>query len=239
MTREISVAEIIDVFPDFRVASVMAESLTNPRDRDPELDALIAEREAAAFAEWQDHELSQIPGIAAWRAAYRAFGIKQNRYRSAIERLIKNVKAGTPLARVNTLVDIYNIVSVTHVLPIAANDLGHVVFPVTFRRARAGDEFVDMSDLSEDGIVEPEAPPPEEIVYADALKLLCRRWNWRQDARSLITPATTRALITIQANGVGDVEAAASDLAELIARFCGGRCRTTVLDRDRPRADLA
>jgi len=239
MTREVALTDIIAEFPAFRVAAVLAEGLTNARDRDPALDALIAEREAVVRAQWQDHELSQIPGIAAWRAAYRAFGVKQNRYRSAIERLIKNLKAGTPLARVNTLVDLYNIVSATHVLPVAANDIAHVVFPVTFRRARAGDEFVDMSDLSEDGAVEPEAPPPQEIVQADALKLLCRRWNWPQDARSLISPATTQALMTIQSNGVGDVEAAAADLQELVARFCGGQCRVTVLDRDRPRADLA
>lgn len=239
MTSEISVTGIIEEFPDFRLAAVVAEGLSNARDRDPALDALIAERETAVRAQWDGTELSQIPGIAAWRAAYRAFGIKQNRYRSAIERLIKNVKAGTALARVSTLVDVYNIVSVSHVLPIAANDLDHVAFPVTFRRARAGDAFVDMSDLNEDGAVDPEAPPPEEIVNADALKLLCRRWNWRQDARSLITPSTTRALLTVQANGVGDVEAAAADLTELITRYCGGRCNVTMLDRSRPRAELA
>ncbi len=239
MTREIAITDVVAEFPAFRLAAVLVGEIVNGRDRDEALDSLIAERAAAARAKWQDAELSQIPGIAAWRAAYRAFGIKQNRYRSSIERLIKNVKAGTPLARVNTLVDIYNIVSVTHVLPIAANDLAHVVFPVTFRRARPGDSFVDMSDLSEDGAVEPEAPPLEEIVQADALKLLCRRWNWRQDARSLISPATTRALIAIQSNGVGDVEAAAADLVDLIARFCGGRCQVDLLDRDRPRAEFA
>ena len=38
---------------------------------------------------------------------------------------------------------------------------------------------------------EPEAPKAGEVVYADAAHVLCRRWNWRQDARSLITPATT------------------------------------------------
>jgi len=31
---------------------------------------------------WGGAELSQIPGIAAWRAAYKGFGIRQTRYRS-------------------------------------------------------------------------------------------------------------------------------------------------------------
>src|SRR2546423_1477423 len=79
---------------------------------------------------------------------------------------------------------------------------------------------------------------PGEVVYADATKVLCRRWNWRQDARSLITPETRQAIVTLQANGAGDVEAAAADLAELIGTFCGGRCRTAVLDAARQTADL-
>ena len=45
---------------------------------------------------------------------------------------------------------------------------------------------------------EPEAPKAGEVVYADAAHVLCRRWNWRQDARSLITAATARAVVTVQ-----------------------------------------
>ena len=67
--------------------------------------------------------MSQIPGIAAWRAAYKGFGIKQTRYRSSVERLVKNVLAGRPLARVNAFVDLYNAVSLAHVLPLGADDL--------------------------------------------------------------------------------------------------------------------
>ena len=76
----------------------------------------------------------------------------------------------------------------------------------------------------------PEAPKPGEVVYADAAHVLCRRWNWRQDARSLITAATTRAVVTLQANGAGDFAAAADDLVDLIGEFCGGQCRVVVLD---------
>jgi hypothetical protein len=56
--------------------------------------------------------------------------------------------------------------------------------------------------------------------------------------RSLIGLQTTRAIVTVQANGAGDVEAGAADLAELIGRFCGGQCRTVILDEGRTTADL-
>ena len=80
-------------------------------------------------------------------------------------------------------------------------------------------------------------PPKEgEVVYADGRHVLCRRWNWRQDARTASSPATRRAVLTAQSNGVGDVEAAAARLADLIDRECGATCRIEVLHRGRPRA---
>jgi len=230
---QISIAGITNAFPDYRVAFVVAEGLSIAPDRPPALDALIAERAAAARAKWSGTELSQIPGIAAWRAAYKGFGIRQTRYRSSVERLVKNVLAGRPLARVNAFVDLYNAVSLAHVLPLGADDLAHVTPPLAFRYARDGDSFVDMA---EEGEV--EAPKPGEVVYADTAHLLCRRWNWRQDARSLITPDTRRAVITVQANGAGDVTAGASDLVDLIGQFCGGRCCVEVLAQTRTTAEL-
>jgi DNA/RNA-binding domain of Phe-tRNA-synthetase-like protein len=142
------------------------------------------------------------------------------------------VLAGRPLARVNAFVDLYNAVSLEHVLPLGADDLAQVTPPLAFRYAREGDSFVDMVEAGEGGA--PEAPKSGEVVYADAVHVLCRRWNWRQDARSLITPQTTRAVVTVQANGAGDVAAAADDLVDLIGRFCGGACRVEVLDGARP-----
>jgi DNA/RNA-binding domain of Phe-tRNA-synthetase-like protein len=96
---QVSINDITVAFPDYRVAVVVAEGLRIPPERPAALDALIAEREAACRAAWGGTELSQIPGVAAWRAAYKAFGIKQTRYRSSVERLVKNVLAGRPAGR--------------------------------------------------------------------------------------------------------------------------------------------
>jgi DNA/RNA-binding domain of Phe-tRNA-synthetase-like protein len=233
---QISIADITNAFPDYRVAFVVAENLAIAPERPAALDALIAGREETARAKWAGTELSQIPGVAAWRAAYKAFGIRQTRYRSSVERLMKNVLAGRPLARVNAFVDLYNAVSLAHVLPLGADDLDKVTPPLVFRYAREGDSFVDMADTQEGG--GPEAPKPGEVVYADAAHVLCRRWNWRQDARTLIMPATRRAVVTVQGNGAGDVAAAAADLVDLIGRFCGGRCRVEVLEAARRSASL-
>ncbi len=76
---QFSIAGITKAFPDYRVAVVVAEGLAIPPERPAALDALIAEREAACRARWAGTELSQIPGVAAWRAAYKAFGIRPTR----------------------------------------------------------------------------------------------------------------------------------------------------------------
>ena len=93
MKTTLSIAELTQQFPDFRVAVLVAEDLSIKTERSGALDAEIASHEAECRTRWGGTELSDIPGIAAWRAAYRAFGVKKTSYRCSVERLIKNVLA--------------------------------------------------------------------------------------------------------------------------------------------------
>lgn len=235
LAMRIDISEISPAFPDFRVAAVVSSGLAIPPTRPAELAALISERESACRARWQGTELSEIPGVAVWRAAYRAFGIKKTSYRCSVERLVKNVLADRPLPEINAFVDAYNAVSLTHVMPAGADDFAYIVGDIAFRYARPGDTFLDMA--GEGG---PVSDPPKdgEVVYADAEKVLCRRWNWRQDARSLVRPATTRAVVTVQANGSGDLDAAVADLTDLVRRFCGGSVVVAIADGASPVTDI-
>lgn len=232
MPTSLTIAELTDRFPDFRVAVLVCEGLAIPEVRPPKLDALIAEREAAARARHGGGELADIPGIAAWRAAYKGFGIKKTSYRCSVERLMKNALAGRHLPAINAFVDAYNAASLAAVACVGADDLDKAAGPFAFRFSRPGDSFIDMAaEAGED----PNDPPKEgEVVYTGATHVLCRRWNWRQDARSIITPATSRAILTIQTNGWGDLDAAVADADDLITRFCGGRLSVAVADRNRP-----
>jgi DNA/RNA-binding domain of Phe-tRNA-synthetase-like protein len=135
-------------------------------------------------------------------------------------------------------------------VPVGADDLAKVVSPLAFRYARAGDTFVRLGDETQT----PDPPAPGEVVYADAEKCLCRRWNWAQDARSAIGAQTTRAVLTVQAlaaepvgqvtqvGHVGDggqVEEATRALCELLAEHCGVRTAWAVADRERPSVSVA
>lgn len=238
----IDISEIAPAFPAFRVGVVVATGLTIPVERPAALDALIAERQASVRARHGGRELAEVPGILPWRLAYKVFGIKSTRYRCSVERLVKNTLADRPLPVINGYVDAYNAVSLSHVFPVGADDLDRVEGDIFFRYSRDGDSFVDMSggEDAEAGAGPAEDPPkPGEVVYTDAAKVLCRRWNWRQDARSLVSPTTTRAVLTVQSLGVGDLEAALADVTGLIERFAGGRTAVTIADAATPSRDLA
>lgn len=236
MSASLTIAELVETFPDFRVAVLVFDGLSIPAVRPAELDALIAGREEAARSAWAGTDLSAIPGIAAWRAAYKGFGIRKTSYRCSVERLMKNALAGRPLPAINGFVDAYNAVSLSAVACVGADDIDRTAGPFAFRYARPGDSFVDLA--AEPG-EDPNDPPKDgEVVYAGAAHVLCRRWNWRQDARSIITPETRRAILTIQTNGWGDLDAAVEDARTLIGGVCGGEVSIAVADRNRPTVPL-
>lgn len=64
------------------------------------------------------------PGPA--RALYRRFGIDPTRVRPSSEALLRRLKKGEPLPRVNSLVDVANALSVQLQVPVGLYDLGKV-----------------------------------------------------------------------------------------------------------------
>lgn len=233
----LSIADVSSRVPDFRVALVACRGDGLALDRSPAVEAYVAKAQADCRTRWAGAELSSIPGVAAWRQAYKGFGIKSTSYRSSVERLIKRVLAGDDIPRINAFVDLYNAVSVTHGLCLGADDADAIGPDLAFRFAREGDDFIDMAPL--EGLQAQQPPKAGEVVYASGSRVLCRRWNWRQDARSIVTAASARIVLTIQSNGVGSVEDAAADFIETARAALGFDCRCVVADAARPVASFS
>ncbi|HEX6092663.1 MAG TPA: phenylalanine--tRNA ligase beta subunit-related protein [Dongiaceae bacterium] len=229
----LSIAELPERFPAFRAALVVADGIEIPAAAPPALESWITGTAAEATAALGQQELGSLPELKCWRDAYKAFGEKKTSYRSSVERLLKSLQRGNGLPRVNAFVDAYNAISIRYRMPVGADDLDLVTSPLAFRIARPGDSFIALGDAS--GADDP--PKPGEVVYADAKKCLCRRWNWYQDARSAIRPTTRRAVLTIQSNSpvtAGQVEAAAEDLCRWHTETCGGRAAWRLVDAAKP-----
>ena len=168
--------------PGYVTAIVVADGVGNGPS-DPESAALLAAAEAGLRARGLARAADD-PHLAAWRAAFSAFGAKPSRYPSSAEALAGRVLKGGELPRVNRLVDLYNAVSVRHLIPVGGEDADRLRGAPRLTVA-GGDEAFD----GDDG-----PPRPGEIVWRDDAGVTCRRWNWRQGRRTALTEATTRAL---------------------------------------------
>ena len=212
--------------PDFAVCAVAVTAAAN-RAGDAASEALLQDAEAfaAAAAELPPH-------VAAWQDAYRAFGAKPQRTASSVEALWRRARGGG-LPRVNWLVDVYNAVSVRHVLPVGGEDLARYAGPIRLVRA-SGDEPFD-TVTSGEAVV--DHPAPGEVVWRDELGVTCRRWNWRQCTRTRLTEDSTDVLFLLER--LEPMPLAALDAAaEALVAAVLARCPQAVVERRRlgPRA---
>jgi DNA/RNA-binding domain of Phe-tRNA-synthetase-like protein len=207
--------------PDYRAMLLAADGIV-PGPSDQVSDALLQAAEAAAREALRDRPAEELPHVASWREAYRAFGAKPQRTRNSLEALLRRTASGLP--RVNRLTDLYNAVSVLHQIPLGGEDLTRYAGSPRLIRATGEEPF----DTTADGTAVTEHPDPGEVVWCDDAGVTCRRWNWRQARRTQLGEDTTAALFILDAlDPVTDKElhAAADDLAAHLTRI-GSDIRT-------------
>src|SRR3954468_20230504 len=185
-------SDVYRLRPDYRAMLVAVDGII-PRPSDDASAALLQAAEAAAREVRGGGAVEQIPHVAQWREAYRAFGAKPQRTRNSLEALLRRAPTGLP--RVNPLTDIYNAVSVLHQIPLGGEDLERYQGPPRLVRATGAEPF----DTAADGEAVVEHAEPGEVVWCDDAGITCRRWNWRQGRRTQLTSDTTAALFILDA----------------------------------------
>jgi DNA/RNA-binding domain of Phe-tRNA-synthetase-like protein len=161
------------------------------------------------------------PHMAAWRQAYTAFGSKPSRTRNSAEALAKRALSDAGLPRINLLVDLYNAVSVAHLIPVGGEDIDRIEGGMRLIRATGREDFVTVAG-GEETVEHPDAG---EVVWCDDAGVTCRRWNWRQGPRTRLTEETTSGVFLLESLApmpVAEVTAAATELAGLLAEFSPG-----------------
>ena len=192
--------------PDYRAVLVVAEGLAGG-ETNTESETLLFAAEEHVRPLLEHAKAAELPHIAAWREAFRAFGAKPQRTRNSAEALLRRADA---LPRINALTDAYNAVSVRFQTPLGGENLDAYDGPLRLTRATGEEQFATMASGAE--VV--EHPEPGEVVWRDDAGVTCRRWNWRQCYRTRLTEETTNAVFICDVLDVepGDGEQRAQDV---------------------------
>jgi DNA/RNA-binding domain of Phe-tRNA-synthetase-like protein len=208
---EISVApEIAARYPAYRASVIIAHGLHNGPSGPQTLDYL-AEAAASAVKTLDGGKPGDHPQLAAWRRIYQSFGVKPSRFYCSAEALARRAQNGQ-VPSINDLVDLYNAVSLRHLIPAGGENAGALDGTLTLRFA-TGDEPCDIPDRP-DG---PTAPAAGEPVWIDNTGVTCRRWNWRQGRRTALTDTTTDAFFLLDAADESSYAPLADATADLTA----------------------
>ena len=124
---------------------------------------------------------------AAVREMYRRVGIDPTKTRPSSEALLRRIRKGGELPRINSLVDIINWCSLESQLPFGLYDLDRLQGRVVLRIGAAGEEYP--------GIRKDAVHVAGRLTLADDLGPFGNPTS--DSARSMVTSATTRALVVI------------------------------------------
>ena len=219
--------KIFEKFQGLCIGVVIAKGIANTENPE-EIQNQIRKQESEIRAKYNTETLSQTPKINIWRKAYSAFGAKPKDNKSSVESLYRLVLRGVDLRHINKLVDVYNFISLKHMLPVGGEDVDKITgnLSLTF----AGPSEVPITLL---GDKEPRSPHEGEVIYKDDISTICRRWNWREADRTKLMEETKNCILVIEGLPPvtkGEIEAATIELKELVQHFCGGTVTHTILD---------
>ena len=111
---------VLALRPDYRALLVVVTGV-RAGPTDSASDAALRRAEERTRARLAGAPPESLPQIVAWRDAFLGFGVKPRAARSSVEALVRRVDAGLP--RIDRLTDLYNAVSVEHLIPVGGEDL--------------------------------------------------------------------------------------------------------------------
>ena len=178
------------------------------------LDAPLAEVAARMRAVTESADLT-----AAVRAMYRRFGVDPTKTRPSSEALLRRVRKGDPLPRINNVVDVCNWCSVEFQVPYGLYDVSKIDGAIEMRTGRAGESYA--------GIRKDAVNVEGRLVLADASGPFGNPTS--DSARTMVTPAATSILTVIFAPasiGARDLERMLDATSSRMREFAGGTERS-------------
>ena len=230
---EIRIQEkIFEAYPTFRRGIVVAKQMQNS-GHSGELEVML--REVIAEAAERPIDLKKDPRIKVWNEAHRQFGSNPNKYPPAHCALLKRVqKSGAQIPFINKTVAIMNYNAIKDKIPVGGDDLMRADGTLELRYAQGTENF---TPLGKPDTV--EHPEPGEIIYvvSESREVMCRRWNWRNGYKTLISEETESIVMNTDGLGEDSEERALitrDRVARMLCEFCQAEVITTLLSPSQP-----
>lgn len=205
--------EIKEVCPSATFALIRVD-VTNTQENDG-LWSEIKQAESRIASSYELAWLNKRPAISATRALYKHCGKDPNRYRVSSEALCRRVVKGLGLYKINTVVDLINLVSMASGYAIGGFDADKIVGnAITWRIGKPEDKFEGIGR----GVLNVAGLP----IYCDAIGGIGSPTS--DEERTKITTATTK--VQIQINAFAEempLEETVAWTIELLQKYANGR----------------
>jgi DNA/RNA-binding domain of Phe-tRNA-synthetase-like protein len=156
--------------------------------------------------------LYNVRGIKALRDGYKAIGKDPSRYRGSAEALARRIIQGKGLYKVNTIVDINNLVSLESMHSVGSYDLSRISQPIFFRIGGQGESY---KGIGKDIINIAELP-----VFADASGPFGSPTS--DSERAMITESTKDLMmVVISFMGKESLDKYIDRIVNLLTRYAG------------------
>jgi DNA/RNA-binding domain of Phe-tRNA-synthetase-like protein len=178
------------------------------RTFDPRLDEPLRQAAATMRTAVESADIT-----AAVRTMYKRVGLDPTKTRPSSEALLRRVRKGDELPRINSLVDIINWCSLESQLPFGLYDLGRISGSVTLRLGLPGEEYA--------GIRKDVVHVAGRLTLADDQGPFGNPTS--DSARTMVTATTTSALVVIFAPAslsASALERVMSLTSDRIVEFC-------------------
>lgn len=234
MKKIIATPAIFERFPDFVCGIVIVKDIQiikkNKRIKKP-LNKLIEQRKA------EGQGLLNHPYLKAWDEAHRRFGSDPEQYLPSIKSLLTRIMAGGGLPFINSVVTLFNYISVKYLVPCGGDDIKKISGNLCLDFATGEESFIGL------GSTEVEHPEMGEVIYFDdqSKQIMCRRWNWRNAEFSKISDDTKKIIINV--DGIEGIPTsviieARDELADLLQEHCAAITTTNLLTKQNRQISL-
>ena len=203
-------SELRGLCPSAALGVLHYRALVQPSDE--RLLARFEETVDRLAAQYTTATIAQNPHIASTRAAYKTLGKNPHEYKNAAEAMLRRIVKGQGLYRIQNVVDINNLISVSSGYSIGSYDVGQLQGEVVLRRAEEGAHY--------DGIGKGSVNIGCLPVLYDALGAF---GNPTSDSRRAMLQPGRRELCSVlySFDGPAAVREWMEEFARLLEEYCG------------------